>query len=661
MKEITPSVHSKGKDLGTVVRKSFFKTALIPILIVELVLLGLYFLSTHYVVKKNLELLNTNALETILEISSIEAQGFDDKLKEISRHNLSLQAEHQKMFSRSSQEGSFEQKLFAEKVGYDLSRDLNPSGNSSLYLSTNTPLIARIREKMKRTEEMDIRFKSLVDNNANLETAYFISWDNMVRIYPEKKDFHTQFPKDFDLTQYNFYYLANKIHNAERKSIWTDVHLDPAGKGWMLSNLVPVYQNSFLEGVTGLDLTLSTFSKHLSSNNLQWDAGTLVMDREGNMLTMSRSAENYLGLTEGFHDSSDNKVPEQAVTMKKELNLVKQDSDVGKHFSDFFNGSDKTSEFTINGEQYLVTKHEVSETGWQLFVMAPLNNVYGPIIAEKERIIQYGLIFLGFAAVFHALFFVYLSRSSKALAKRITSPIKQITDLIVSYDSVDKAPPVHQPVNITELDKLLSMNLKIQKAKTRYQKISQEMKVKNEQLKTLSITDQLTQLYNRLKLDEVLNYEIARSKRDETPLTVAIIDIDHFKSVNDTYGHQIGDTVLIGVSQIMLKNTRSTDILGRWGGEEFMLILPNTSPENAYEYADQLRQAIAAADFNPVKQITISIGLASCTQFNCASALVELADNALYEAKENGRNRVEEAGNSQALKENAARDNVIAS
>ena len=657
---MTPALHNnKGKDLGTVVRKSFFKTALMPILIVELVLLGLYFLSTNYVVKKNLELLNTNALETILEISSSEAQGFDDKLKEISRHNLSLQAEHQKMFSRYSQKGSFDQPLFVEKVGYNLSRDLNPSGNSSLYLSTNTPLMARIREKMKRTEEMDIRFKSLVDNNANLATAYFISWDNMVRIYPEMEDFHTKFPKNFDLTQYNFYYLANNTHNAERKSIWTDVYLDPAGKGWMLSNLVPVYQNNFLEGVTGLDLTLSTFSKHLSSNHLQWDAGTLVMDREGNILTMSRSAENYLGLKEGFHESSDEKLSEQAI--KKALNLVKQDSDVRKHFSDFFNGSDKTSELTINGDQYLITRHEVSETGWQLFVMAPLNNVYGPIIAEKERITQYGLIFLGFAAVFHALFFVHLSRSSKALAKRITSPIKQVTNMIVSYDSVDQPLPVHQPVNIIELDKLLSMNLKIQKAKTRYQKISKEMKLKNKQLKTLSITDQLTQLYNRLKLDEVLNYEIARSKRDKTPLTVAIIDIDHFKSVNDTYGHQVGDSVLISVSQIMLKNTRSTDVLGRWGGEEFMLILPNTSPENAYEYANQLRQAIATADLNPVNQITVSIGLASCTQYNCASTLVELADNALYEAKENGRNRVEAAGNALARTESAAIDNVIAS
>ena len=213
--------------------------------------------------------------------------------------------------------------------------------------------------------------------------------------------------------------------------------------------------------------------------------------------------------------------------------------------------------------------------------------------------------------------------------------------MITQFEKSDVEHVTPKPVYITELDNLLSMNLNIQKAKVRYQKISQEMKVKNQQLKTLAITDQLTKLYNRLKLDEVLNYEIARAKRDQTPLTVAIIDIDKFKSVNDTYGHQIGDAVLSEVAAIMLRNIRSTDIVGRWGGEEFMLILPNTSLTDACEHANYLRELIAGSSFMPVSQVTISIGMASCAEHCSRKVLVELADNALYEAKNNGRNRVE--------------------
>ncbi|MGB1309941.1 MAG: GGDEF domain-containing protein, partial [Leucothrix sp.] len=107
------------------------------------------------------------------------------------------------------------------------------------------------------------------------------------------------------------------------------------------------------------------------------------------------------------------------------------------------------------------------------------------------------------------------------------------------------------------------------------------------------------------------------------------------------FGHQIGDAVLIGLAQIMQKHIRSTDVLGRWGGEEFMLILPNTSIAHAYEHMNRLRQRVEVADFSPVQQVTISVGLVSCTRFLCEKKLIELADNALYEAKENGRNRVE--------------------
>ena len=640
MKEVTSS-RNKSRSLSSVVRFGFLKTALIPIFTIELVLLGLYFLSTNYITDQNLVLLRSNALETVSEITKTEAKNFDDQLREISRNNLSLQVEHDAMFGKASPNFNYKDPFFFEKVGYELDQNLNPAGYSSLFLSTSTKLSPRVRRKIVKTEGMDIRFKTLVDHNPSLVTAYFNSWDNMSRIYPEMHDFYEQFPTDYDFTKFNFYYRADKKHNPDRKPVWTNVYLDPAGKGWMLSNLVPIYQNNFLEGVTGLDVTLGTFSKHILSNRLQWNSGALVMDKDGNILTMSRAAENYLGLTDVTdYNYKDNPV-DRTQTKPTKFNLLKQNSMAGMYFSEFFNGLEKSMEFEMNGEGYLVTKEDIPETGWKMFILAPLANVYGPIIEEKAQLNRLGLLFLALAAVFYALYFVYLIRSSKTLAKRITSPVSLVTKMIMTRDADDKSHEIHDPVNISELDDLLSMNLKIQNSKLRYQKINEEMKVKNEQLKRLAITDQLTQLYNRLKLDEVLGYEVARSQRDQTPLTVAIIDIDKFKLVNDTFGHQIGDSVLIGVSQILLKNIRATDTLGRWGGEEFMLILPNTTRENSYEHANNLRQLIAKASFSPVKDLTISIGLASCDSFVCEKDLIELADNALYEAKENGRNRVE--------------------
>lgn len=340
----------------------------------------------------------------------------------------------------------------------------------------------------------------------------------------------------------------------------------------MLSSLTPVYNNGFLEGVNVLTVTANTFSEHILSKNLQWDSAGLVMDKHGNILTMSRVAEKYLGLTDVGYYSLKDGLKGQEGTKPTSFNLLKQNTLAGMCFSEFFNGNDKSMEFTLSGEDYLVTKQGISETGWQLFILTPLKVAFGPIVAEREHMISLGILFLCVAAIFYMLFFAFLKRTSKKLTLRITKPIAQVTRMISAYEIDDETHKAPKPVHITELDELLSMNLEIQKAKVRYQKISEEMRIKNKQLETLAITDQLTQLYNRLKLDEVLSYETARAQRDNAPLTVAIIDIDKFKLVNDTFGHQVGDIVLIGVAQIMAKNIRSTDVLGRWGGGESLCL-----------------------------------------------------------------------------------------
>ena len=484
-------------------------------------------------------------------------------------------------------------------------------------------------EKIVRSETMEVRFGTLVDNNRNIISSCFVTWDNVVRLYPFVEDFYDRFPHDFDLTKRDFYYLADAQHNPERQSVWTDAYLASDGKSWLLSNLTPVYNNNFLEGVNVLTVTLDNFSKHFQSKALQWESGGLVIDKLGNILAMSQTAGRYLGLP--------NTNEQKATT----FNLLKQNTTTGMYFSEFFNGKEQSMEFALGEEDYLITKQGLSETGWQLFILTPLSVVYKPILAEEAKIERLCLIFLGLAAIFYALFYLRIKRSSQRLANRITNPIEQVTHMIEANASDDETYKVHKPVNITELDNLLSMNLKIQKDKVRYHKLSKAMGVKNKQLKMLSITDQLTKIYNRLKLDEVLSYEVARSQRYRNPLAIAIIDIDKFKQVNDTFGHQIGDNVLVDVAQVMHKNTRETDTVGRWGGEEFMMILPNTTLEDAHEHADKLRKIIEETSFLPVEQVTISIGIASCVDIGCKKMLVELADNALYEAKNNGRNRVE--------------------
>ncbi|MCU7940186.1 MAG: diguanylate cyclase [gamma proteobacterium symbiont of Bathyaustriella thionipta] len=159
-------------------------------------------------------------------------------------------------------------------------------------------------------------------------------------------------------------------------------------------------------------------------------------------------------------------------------------------------------------------------------------------------------------------------------------------------------------------------------------------------IEKISITDSLTGLYNRHKLEEVLPLEMARFDRYKSHFSIIIFDVDFFKKVNDTYGHIIGDNVLINLAGILKENARETDIISRWGGEEFLIIAGGTEVDGAFYFADKLRNKVESYDFPAVGKITISCGVAQYTTGEVISDLISRADNALYEAKTSGRNRV---------------------
>ena len=153
-----------------------------------------------------------------------------------------------------------------------------------------------------------------------------------------------------------------------------------------------------------------------------------------------------------------------------------------------------------------------------------------------------------------------------------------------------------------------------------------------------SMIDQRTLLYNKVFFDNFLQHEIVRSQRYKFDLTILFLDIDHFKNINDNYGHAAGDIVLAEIGGILKAECRQSDIPVRWGGEEFAVILPETSLTNSQVIAERIRITIADHDFPEVGHITVSIGLA---QFSSnVKDLLNQADSALYQAKNNGRNQI---------------------
>ncbi|MFO7569817.1 MAG: GGDEF domain-containing protein [Smithellaceae bacterium] len=173
-------------------------------------------------------------------------------------------------------------------------------------------------------------------------------------------------------------------------------------------------------------------------------------------------------------------------------------------------------------------------------------------------------------------------------------------------------------------------------------KKNRELAAANEKITQLMNTDPLTGLSNRRQLLEHLDVEISKARRHGSALSAVMMDIDHFKSINDTFGHDGGDRVLAGIAQAMRSMCRKEDIIARFGGEEFILLLPGSPASSALECAERIRKAIQDKAFEGIpRQVTASFGVSLFSKDDTQDSLLKRADNALYLAKTSGRNRIE--------------------
>lgn len=169
---------------------------------------------------------------------------------------------------------------------------------------------------------------------------------------------------------------------------------------------------------------------------------------------------------------------------------------------------------------------------------------------------------------------------------------------------------------------------------------NQELIKVNRKLELLSITDNLTGLLNRRRLDEVLEYEYAKSVRYSSLFSVILLDLDGFKRVNDSFGHEVGDDVLIKVADLLRSNTRKIDIVGRWGGEEFLIICPEIGSDETFKLAEKLRIILESTTFEYIINQTASFGVSTIKLYESIKDIVKRADDNLYIAKNEGRNKV---------------------
>ena len=202
-----------------------------------------------------------------------------------------------------------------------------------------------------------------------------------------------------------------------------------------------------------------------------------------------------------------------------------------------------------------------------------------------------------------------------------------------------------KPINFPELEARVRSMLRIKRLQDELDEKNRELEVANKRLRKLSITDGLTELFNHRHVQTLLHEEFERSYRTGEKIAVCMLDLDRFKQVNDTYGHPTGDVILYETAQILRETAREIDMVGRYGGEEFLVILPDTDEEEGAAFAERVRSAVESHEYRDdatLVRMTVSCGAASfpAEGVDTPEALLKRADEALYAAKTGGRNKV---------------------
>jgi diguanylate cyclase (GGDEF)-like protein len=277
------------------------------------------------------------------------------------------------------------------------------------------------------------------------------------------------------------------------------------------------------------------------------------------------------------------------------------------------------------GVETLTSAKWIPSAGWFVQVVLPTKEAYAPLHAMINHVYS-------IAAVFSLLVGLLMWLVLRGLLSPLEEATQNIKTMASSEDAVLRELPISQHDEVGEL--LKSFNFLV----------SQRNKLESE-LETLARTDSLTGLFNRRHFLELAEAGLARTLRYGGALSVLMLDIDHFKKINDSHGHKIGDLVLTEMAGVFARTLRETDIVGRMGGEEFAVFMPETTEEQAMAVAERLRLNIAelpiALEDGTFINFTASIGVSSlATNDHTVDNLISVADKALYQAKHGGRNRV---------------------
>ncbi|UTJ07714.1 diguanylate cyclase [Arcobacter roscoffensis] len=631
--------------LEKLIYKNYLKTSLTSLLLIEVLLIFIYFSVNNNMTTTSVNFMLKDIKENTYELVESRIENLSNKFAQVENLTKIIQNEHEYFFSNPKLfEYKTDEKLFKYSP-YGVYYKYIENGGSSLILSRNTKLTKSLEDTLYKTEYFDRTFKSIVQSDKSIIAAYFNSKDNYSRYYPYIFDIFKVFPNDLDMNNYNFYYKAKKENNPSQKPIWTDVYLDPAGKGWMISSVAPIYNKNKLEGVSGIDVTIDTFIKEFLNIKLPYDGKSFILGSDGKIIAMPKGIETVLNIDEVTpYDYKNSLLIEKTIYKSDKFNLLNyHDEKVAYNFKNILASKPYSHKITFEGKNYLIFSKKLEKTSWYIISLIPEDKILEKINTLKSDYQKLGYLIISCILMFYLLFFVFLYYKAKCLVNDINKPLMKVVELTRNLGKTKSIGKLEN-CGIEEIDKLSdNFNQMTKELEIRTQKLVKS-ETKRVLVEKLANTDPLSGAYNRRFLDEFIEGYFKIVKREHSDLSLLLIDIDDFKSINDNFGHDIGDEVIRDFAKLTKSTIRKNDLLVRFGGDEFLILLPNTKKEASKKVAIKLVNKIDEfKSLNKDKKYnyTISIGSASYNKDdNCIDDIIIRADEALYTAKANGKNTI---------------------
>ena len=418
--------------------RAFVQSALIPLILVESVLIAVYLLSNAAIRDAQIEHLQQSALDDLGAAALREGQVIDARLRAVEAQvQIFRDAAVNALENQAFQPDALERRRHAVTdtgVFYSLSDD----GRAASFYANSTPLAQQDHAKALRLSQLDPLMRSIQGANPLVAALYFNSWDSYNRIYPF---FMTpeQYPHDMVIPDYNFYYLADAQHNPERKVAWTDVYLDPAGLGWMMSAVAPVYRGDFLEGVVGLDITVGQMLAEIGELDVPWQGYAMLVSREHNIMALPNAGEQDFGLRE-LTEYSYAEAVRREVLKPEDFSLAKR-PEMQPLLAAMANGEGNVQEVLLGGRKQLMAWSEIPQTGWQLILVVDEEAIFRETNRLAERYLHIGYLLIAGLLVFYLLFFALMWLRSRRLSQQLVQPIDGVIGMMQQLGQGNYQPP----------------------------------------------------------------------------------------------------------------------------------------------------------------------------------------------------------------------------